>query len=68
MNLQQLIRVLEELPTLHSGQFANLKIETEDRRVWLSRMTAADGETQPVQIERLIEGRWVDVTDEEVQQ
>jgi hypothetical protein len=35
---------LRNLPTLHSGQFSDLKIETDDTRVWLSRSTTEDGE------------------------
>lgn len=58
--------VLSTLPTLAQGQAADLKYDDGETRIWLSRCSAADGETQPVQIERLIEGRWVDVTDEEV--
>lgn len=56
---------LKELPTIHSGQYANLKIDTGEMRIWLSRCTEADGETQPVQVERLIDGRWIDVTEED---
>ena len=37
------LRKIDSLPTLHSGHFDNLKIETEDTRVWLSRMTIEDG-------------------------
>ena len=34
---------LNALPTLSVGQDADLKIETNTRRVWLFRMTKADG-------------------------
>lgn len=34
---------LQALPTISHGQDADLKIETKTRRVWLSRMTVADG-------------------------
>lgn len=34
---------LEALPTLAQGQADDLKIETATRRIWLSRMTVADG-------------------------
>jgi len=54
---------LTAMPTIHQGQYANLKADTGTMRLWLSRMTAEDGETQPVQIEALIGGRWVDVTE-----
>jgi hypothetical protein len=52
------VAALEKMPTLHSGQFDNLKIETSDRRVWLSRLTAEDGETHAVTIEHKVAGRW----------
>ena len=53
---------LESMPTLCSGHTADLKIDTGVTRVWLSRMGPEDGEAQPVQVERLVDGRWVDVT------
>jgi len=34
---------LEAMPTLTVGQADDLKIETETRRVWLSRLGVADG-------------------------
>jgi len=46
-----------DLPTLHQGHFANLKIETETLRIWLCRVT------DRVEIERLVDGCWV--SDEE---
>ena len=48
-----------DLPTLHSGQYADLKIDTGFVRVWASRCTIADGETEPIQLEELIDGRWI---------
>lgn len=53
---------LEQLPTLAVGQAANLKIDTGTMRVWVSRCGTRDGEQYPVQVERLIDGRWVDIT------
>ena len=52
---------LEKLPTISQGQFDNLKIETEDTRVWLSRMTIDDGMpyNNAITIEKLEEGRWI---------
>jgi len=53
---------LESLPTITVGQTDDLKIETEDTRVWLSRMTVEDGERcdNLVSVEKLNEGgRWV---------
>ena len=54
---------LEEMPTISCGQADNLKIETEDMRVWLSRCGVEDGMPYDnmVTIERLREGRWVTV-------
>lgn len=61
----QVIYTLNELramPTLHVGQFADLKIDTGEIRVWCSRMRITDGELDPVQVERLENGRWIDRT------
>jgi hypothetical protein len=60
---------LEQLPTLAQGHAADLKIDTSlsggIMRVWVSRCCLRDGEKQPVQVERLIDGRWEDVTGED---
>lgn len=37
------LKQLEKMPTLHQGQFDDLKVETKDTRIWLSRMTIEDG-------------------------
>lgn len=52
---------LEAMPTINSGHFDNLKIETQTTRVWLSRMTVADGMpyNNMITVEKLINGRWV---------
>lgn len=52
---------LEALPTLAVGQTADLKVDTGTVRVWLSRCGPEDGETEPVQVERLVDGRWEEV-------
>ncbi len=46
---------LEALPTLSQGHTDDLKVETENTRVWLSRMTVEDGEpyNNKVTIEKL---------------
>lgn len=46
---------LEALPTLSQGHTDDLKIETENTRVWLSRMTVEDGEpyNNKVTVEKL---------------
>ncbi len=59
-------RYLKGRRTLAQGQAADLKVDTGTVRVWLSRCGIEDGETRPVQYERLMNGRWVDVTDEVV--
>lgn len=38
---------LDKLPTLAVGQADDLKIETADRRIWLSRCGVEDGEPYP---------------------
>ena len=57
---------LEELrgnATLFVGQSCNLKVETEDLRVWLSRCTVEDGEpyNNKVTEERKVDGEWQEV-------
>jgi hypothetical protein len=56
---------LKNLPTLHSGQFSDLKAETDDTRIWLSRSTTEDGEpyNNKVTIEKFIDGTWI-ITEE----
>lgn len=51
---------LEALPTLATGQTADLKYDDGQVRVWLHRTGLADGEDyeRPVSIELLREGRW----------
>lgn len=48
------------LPTLSQGQFDDLKIEKGVTRVWLSRMTKADGMpyNNQVTVERIVNGNW----------
>jgi len=52
---------LKDMPTLHEGHTDNLKIQTPNYRVWLSR------EDGTIFIERLRHGRWstVDMQDDE---
>lgn len=49
---------LKAMPTIFQGQFDDLKIETEDARIWLSRMTEEDGElcSNKVTVEKLKSG------------
>lgn len=57
---------LERLPTLAVGQADDLKVDTGSIRVWLSRCGPEDGETQPIKVEKLDCGRWLDATDQMV--
>lgn len=54
------LKELQAMETISQGHFSNLKIETENTRVWLSRMTVEDGAeaNNMVTIEKLIDGRW----------
>jgi hypothetical protein len=51
---------LKKMKTLHHGQFDNLKKQTKTYRVWLSRMTKADGApyNNQVTVEYLDNGSW----------
>lgn len=57
---------LEALPTIKQGHTDDLKIESGNGRVWLSRMTIEDGQpyNNQVTIERFndAKGRWETVT------
>lgn len=57
------LQTLITLPTLCVSQADNLKIETETKRVWLSRTGIEDGEPcdNKVTIEILIDERWITV-------
>lgn len=54
---------LEAMPTVCVGQADDLKVETEDTRVWLSCCGIEDGEPfdNKVTIEELVNGQWVEV-------
>ncbi len=54
---------LENRETLSVGQTCNLKIDTGQYRVWLSRCTVEDGEPydDAVTVEELTNGRWVEI-------
>ena len=59
MNLYSLAE-LQGRPTLSQSHCEDLKVQTDDMRVWLSRMTVDDGAAydNEVTIERLVDGRW----------
>lgn len=54
---------LEALPTIRQGHFDNLKVEYQNYRLWLSRMTVADGALHDhmVVVEHLnAKGEWLE--------
>ena len=58
------LRELEKRVTIEQGHFDNLKIKTGNTRVWLSRMTVADGMKYDNQVtieKRDKTGNWVTV-------
>ena len=55
---------LRNLPTIESGHFDNLKVQTAEQRVWLSRCGVADGLAYDNQVtfEKLVNGCWKTVS------
>jgi hypothetical protein len=51
---------LERIPTQHQGQYDDLKVDTGQVRVWLSRLGIEDGMPYNNQVthERLLDGVW----------
>ena len=61
MKRKYTLKELHELETITQGHTDNLKIKTEDTKVWLSRMTVEDGmaANNMVTVEKLTnDGRW----------
>jgi hypothetical protein len=58
---------LEAMPTISESQTADLKIETEDERVWLERTGVSDGEwcNDKVTVEFLLNGNWCTIVEYE---
>jgi hypothetical protein len=58
---------LEEMPTISESQTADLKIETEDERIWLERTGVPDGEwcNNKVTVEFLLNGKWCTILEYE---
>jgi hypothetical protein len=54
------LRELQAMETISQGHTDDLKIKSEDIKVWLSRMTIEDGmaANNMVTVEKLIDGRW----------
>ena len=54
------LRELQAMKTISQGHMDNLKIETDNTKVWLSRMTVEDGMpyNNMVTVEKLINGKW----------
>lgn len=59
------LKELESLPTISQGHMEDLKIKKENIRVWLSRITKADGMPydNQVTIENYINDKWVTVAE-----
>lgn len=57
------LKELQAMETISQGYTDDLKIKTEDTKVWLSRMTVEDGmpHDNMVTVEKLIDGRWVTI-------
>ena len=53
---------LKALPTLCVGQTDDLKFDNGEIRVWVSRCGLADFELDPISVECLIDGCWVNIT------
>ncbi len=62
---QYTVEELEAMPTLAVGQADDLKVDTGEERVWLSRCGAEDGQIYRIGHEHLIDGRWVVVSEYE---
>ena len=58
MQREYTISKLSAMPTLCRGQTADLKVDEDGVRIWVSRCSIADGELDPVQFEVLRDGRW----------
>ena len=62
---------LEFMPTIRKGQFADLKLDywscntDKQTRVWLSRLTVADGMPYDdhIRVDQFSNGRWVTVAE-----
>jgi len=49
-----------EMNTIRQGHFDNLKYDNGNTRIWVSRMTVADGAgcNKEITVEHLINGNW----------
>ena len=63
------LRDLNKMTTVSASQFDDLKIETGDTRIWLSRMGIEDGQpyNNQVTIEKCIHGSWNTITQYEAE-
>ena len=57
------VEELQAMPTLCQGQTDDLKVDDGNNRVWLSRMTLADGEIYQIHHEECIGSQWVIVSE-----
>lgn len=60
---QYTLAELEAMPTISQGHTDDLKNDTGEFRIWLSRMTVADGMPydNQVTVEKLINGVWTTI-------
>ena len=63
MKIEYTLKQMERMPTIGQGHTDDLKVETDDTRIWLSRMTIEDGMpyNNEVTIEKLQDGKWLAV-------
>lgn len=59
------VEELDAMPTISQGHMDNLKVDDGKVRVWLSRMTVADGMEydNQVTVEELVEGIWTTINE-----
>lgn len=50
---------ITNMPTIHSGQYDDLKLENGDIKVWLSRLSIEDGQpyNNQVTVEKLVKNK-----------
>lgn len=55
---------LQAMPVIHQGQYNNLHYEDADTRIWISRLTTADGMPYDYMVttEKLQNGKWVAIS------
>lgn len=61
------LKELKETPTIEKGHFEDLKLDDGTFKVWLSRMTVADGAeyNNQVTVKQLSNGKWYTIAEYE---